>query len=82
MKILTLKYGQGEEGARIANDILRELLSHGYRRDKSLETTIGEIKLVKKETQMNRIKALLTLMETGIISPAKAIKEIKKGGKL
>lgn len=27
---------------------------------------------------MNKIKALLTFMETGIISPAKAIKEIKK----
>lgn len=48
-KVLTLKYGQGEEGARIANDNLRELISHGYRRDKSLETTIGEIKLVKEE---------------------------------
>lgn len=49
MKILTLKYGQGEEGARIANENLRELMAHGYRRDKSLETTIGEVKLVKKE---------------------------------
>ncbi|WP_179864275.1 hypothetical protein [Bacillus wiedmannii] len=48
-KILTLKYGQGEESARNANHNLRELMDHGYRRDKSLETTIGEIKLVKED---------------------------------
>lgn len=48
MKI-TIQFGEGVKEAEEANKVALELYKLGYKRNRQLETTIGEAVLIKEE---------------------------------